>query len=200
MQTLVKTGLALVLGTLLLSTSYAQEDLNSVPSDATQAQSQQVAPTEPKSNSNYQPEQKVEQAESVKEINRQIKKYIKDLNIPCPPFWSVLPNPSVENSLSYIHDSGDLAVNVTYIESKSGVNVTSESFAKVATELMGCSFPVKSNILDKAWSFTCENGIEAIVYGEVGNIVLLSISGRNEKTEKSLYDFMLFLRYQASRN
>lgn len=178
MRSFIKTGLALLLGALVVSTPYAQEALNN---------SDQV--------------NSANNADVVNNtgISKQVNELAKKLNIPCPPFWSVIPNPSVENSLSYVHDSGALAINVTYIEQKSGINVSSESFARVASEMMTCSLPVRSNILDQAWSFTCENGIEALVYGEVGNIVLLSISGRNEKTENSFYEFMLFLRYQANR-
>lgn len=121
------------------------------------------------------------------------------LNIPCPSFWSVEPNPSVENSLSYVHDSGDIAINVTYIAGQSGTQVSAETFSRVAAEQMNCSLPVKSNILANAWAFDCENDIEALVYGEPGNLVLLSISGRNSETESYLDSFMKFLSYQASR-
>ena len=120
--------------------------------------------------------------------------------LPCPSFWSVQPNPSVENSLSYVHDSGDLAVSVTYIADQSGSEVSSETFARVAAEQMNCSLPIHSNLIGHAWSFTCDDGeIEAIVYGDDGDLVLLSIAGRNEKTENYLDGFISFLTYQASR-
>lgn len=120
-------------------------------------------------------------------------------NIPCPSFWSVEPNPSVENSLSYVHDSEKIAVSVTYIAGQSGAQVSSETFSRVAAEQMNCSLPVKSNLLANAWAFDCENGIEALVYGDPGNLVLLSISGRSAETESYLDSFIKFLSYQASR-
>ena len=120
--------------------------------------------------------------------------------IPCPSFWSVQPNPSVENSLSYVHDSGDIAVSVTYIADQSGSEVSAESFARVAAEQMNCTMPIHSNLIGHAWAFTCDDGaLEAIVYGEEGDLVLLSIAGRNEKTETYLDGFISFLSYQASR-
>lgn len=121
------------------------------------------------------------------------------LNIPCPSFWSVEPNPSVENSLSYVHDSGEIAVNVTYIAAQSGSQVSAETFSRVASEQMDCTLPVKSNLLANAWAFDCANEIEALVYGDPGNLVLLSISGRNSETESYLDGFIKFLSYQASR-
>lgn len=120
-------------------------------------------------------------------------------NIPCPSFWTVEPNPSVENSLSYLHDSGKIAVNVTYIAGQSGTQISAETFSRVAAEQMNCSLPVKSNLLANAWAFDCENNIEALVYGEPGNLVLLSIAGRSSDTESYLDSFMKFLSYQASR-
>ncbi|MBU3844458.1 MAG: hypothetical protein H9847_06270 [Candidatus Anaerobiospirillum pullicola] len=120
-------------------------------------------------------------------------------NIPCPSFWQVQPNPSVENSLSYVHDSGELAVSVTYIADQSGAEVSAETFARVAAEQMNCSLPMHSNLLANAWAFTCEDGIEALVYGETGNLVLLSISGRSDETENYLDGFINFLSYQARR-
>ena len=56
-----------------------------------------------------------------------------------------------------------------------------------------------SNLLANAWAFTCEDGIEALVYGETGNLVLLSISGRSDETENYLDGFINFLSYQARR-
>ena len=124
--------------------------------------------------------------------------YESDLNIPCPSFWSVQPNPSVENSLSYVHESGNIAISVTYIANRSG-EVSAETFARVAAEQMNCTLPVKSNLLARAWAFDCaSDGIEAQVYGEPGNLVLLSISGRSDATESYLNNFISFLNYQAS--
>lgn len=121
------------------------------------------------------------------------------LDIPCPSFWQVRPNPSVENSLSYVHDSGKLAISVTYISDQSGSEVSAETFSRVAAEQMNCTLPVQSNLLAHAWAFNCEDGIEALVYGEPGNLVLLSISGRNDETENYLDGFISFLSYQARR-
>lgn len=120
-------------------------------------------------------------------------------NIPCPSFWTVQPNPSVENSLSYVHDSGKIAVNVTYIANMSGSNVSASTFARVSAEQMNCTLPVKSNLLANAWAFNCDNGIEALVYGNPGDLVLLSISGRNDETESDLDSFISFLEYQSRR-
>lgn len=120
--------------------------------------------------------------------------------IPCPSFWQVRPNPSVENSLSYVHDSGKLAVSVTYISDQSGSEVSAETFSRVAAEQMNCTLPVQSNLLAHAWAFNCDDGLEALVYGEPGNLVLLSISGRNEETENYLDGFISFLSYQARRH
>lgn len=120
--------------------------------------------------------------------------------IPCPSFWQVRPNPSVENSLSYVHDSGKLAISVTYISDQSGSEVSAETFSRVAAEQMNCTLPVKSNLLNHAWAFNCDDGLEALVYGEPGNLVLLSISGRNEETENYLDGFISFLSYQSRRN
>lgn len=120
-------------------------------------------------------------------------------NIPCPSFWSVQANPSVENSLSYVHDSGKIAISVTYIASLSGNNVTPNTFARVSAEQMNCTLPVKSNVLSNAWAFTCDNDIEALVYGEAGDLVLLSISGRSDETESDFDSFISFLEYQSRR-
>lgn len=118
--------------------------------------------------------------------------------LPCPSFWKVQPNPSVENSLSYVHDSGEIAVSVTYIAGQSGADVSAETFSWVAAEQMNCTLPVRSNLLAHAWYFNCQNdGVEAVVYGEPGNLVLLSIVGRNEETESYLDSFISFLSYQA---
>lgn len=123
----------------------------------------------------------------------------QELNIPCPSFWTVQPNPSVENSLSYVHESGKIAVSVTYIAQKSGSLVSPNTFARVAAEQMNCTLPVKSNLLANGWAFNCDNNIEALVYGDTGDIVLLSISGRSDETENYLDNFITFLEYQARR-
>ncbi len=120
--------------------------------------------------------------------------------LPHPLGWSVESNPSVQNSLSYVHESGRIAVNISYIAGKAGGNVMPEAYARVAAEQMNCDMPTASNIIDHAWSFYCpREEIEAIVYGDEGNLVLLAISGRNEETESYLSDFIRFLIYQAGR-
>ncbi len=120
--------------------------------------------------------------------------------IPCPHGWSVENNPSVENSLSYLHEGGDLAVNITYVAGTAGQTVEPQAYARVAAEQLSCALPVRSNLIDNAWSFTCdEQGVEAVVYGQQGNLVLLSIAGRNADTEGYLEDFVRFLAYQARR-
>ncbi len=121
--------------------------------------------------------------------------------IPCPHGWKVESNPSVENSLSYMHESGKLAVNISYIAKSAGQNVMPEAYARVAAQQMNCEVPVISNLIDHAWSFYCPaDEIEAIVYGTEGNLVLLAISGRNPETEDYLHDFIRFLIYQAHRS
>lgn len=120
--------------------------------------------------------------------------------LPYPSGWSVENNPSVENSLSYLHESGDIAVNVTYIAGSAGQNISPEAYARVAAEQLNCDLPVSSNLIEQAWSFKCEqSGVEAIVYGQEGNLVLLSISGRNAETEGLLENFIRFLAYQSRR-
>ena len=59
-------------------------------------------------------------------------------NLPCPKGWRVEANPSVENSLSYLHEGGDLAVNISYVADTSGQNVLPEAYARVAAEQMNC--------------------------------------------------------------
>ncbi len=122
------------------------------------------------------------------------------VQLPCPFGWTVQANPSAENSLSYLHESGVLAVNVTYIADSAGDRVTPQTYARVAAEQLHCQMPVASNLIDNAWSFFCEDeDIEALVYGEAGDLVLLSVSGRNDETEKYLSEFIRFLAYQAGR-
>ncbi|MCR5536069.1 MAG: hypothetical protein K6F05_01500 [Succinivibrio sp.] len=122
------------------------------------------------------------------------------LNLPCPFGWSVIPNPSQEDSLSYLNESGQLAVSVTYIKNRAGASVDPEAYARVAAEQLKCSLPARSNLLANGWSFTCEDSaIEALVYGEPGDLVLLAISGRSADTEQSLERFIDFLYSQARR-
>ncbi len=118
--------------------------------------------------------------------------------IPCPFGWSVQPNPSADNSLSYLTIDGSLAVSVTSIRPVSGQVIESASYARVASQQMQCDLPVKSNLIADAWSFECKNdGIEAVVYGNEEELVLLAISGRNANNEAQLEDFVRFLAYQA---
>ena len=118
--------------------------------------------------------------------------------LPCPNGWTVEPNPSMDDSLSYLTDDGELAVSVSLIKQGEGMSLDSERYARVAAEQMGCSIPVQSNIIERAWSFTCNDfKIEGVVYGGEGDLVLLGISGRNEKTEPQLLNFVRFLASQA---
>lgn len=118
--------------------------------------------------------------------------------IPCPKNWTVQPNASLENSLSYVHENNDLAVNVTYIADRVGEKVSAQNYARVAAQKLSCQMPVHSNLIKDAWSFYCDDtNIEAIVYGSDGNLVLLSIAGRNTDTEIALEDFIRFLQYEA---
>ncbi len=120
------------------------------------------------------------------------------LNLPCPFGWSVIPNPSLDDSLSYLNETGQLAVSVTYIRNKAGANVDPEAYARVASEQLKCSLPARSNLLANGWSFNCEETkIEALVYGDPGDLVLLAISGRSPDTESSLERFVDFLAAQA---
>lgn len=118
--------------------------------------------------------------------------------LPCPPGWTVEPNASVENSLSYAHLTRDLAVSVNYIADRAGPQVSPERYARVAAQKMLCSMPVMSNLIDGAWTFYCEDlGVEAVIYGPAGNLVMLAIAGRSEETEPLLENFIRFLAAQA---
>lgn len=124
-----------------------------------------------------------------------------EITIPCPPNWTVENNASVENSLSYINDAKNLAINVTYVGNRIGDKVSATTYAQVASQKLACSIPVQSNLIKNAWTFYCEDTkIEAVVYGPDGNLVLLSIAGRSPETEEDLKDFINFLNYQAKAN
>lgn len=121
-------------------------------------------------------------------------------DLPCPPNWRVEPNASVENSLSYVHNSNELAVSVSYLANRLGNNVSAQNYARVASQKMICDVPVMSNLIQNAWSFTCDKlGIEAIIYGPTGNLVMLAISGRSEANEAELENFIRFLAHEARR-
>lgn len=120
--------------------------------------------------------------------------------VPCPVGWSVEPNPSMDNSLSYLSEDGSLAISVTAIRPGENRSLEAGNYARVAAEQMGCSIPVRSNIIDGAWSFKCEDReVEGVVYGGDGELVLLGISGRSAENEKQLLDFVKFLAFQAER-
>jgi hypothetical protein len=124
-----------------------------------------------------------------------------DRPIPCPNGWVVEPNPSADDSLSYMTEDGKLAVSVTSIKSKngSGIPTEPESYARVAAEQMSCSIPVRSNLIDGGWSFHCSDfKVDGLVYGSEDELVLLGISGRNADTEAQLTGFIRFLQYQAA--
>lgn len=122
----------------------------------------------------------------------------QDKIIPCPFGWSVEPNPSLDNSLNYVTADGALAVSVTSLSKSAGSYATAEAYARVASEQMQCQIPTNSNIVEKGWSFVCpKDGIEAIVYGDENELVMLAISGRNPDTESRLENFIRFLAYEA---
>lgn len=120
--------------------------------------------------------------------------------LPCPVGWSVEPNPSLDNSLSYLSEDGKLAVSVSVIKPRNDATLSSDSYSRVASEQMGCTIPVHSNLIEDAWSFICQDQeIEALVYGGGNELVLLGISGRTPDTEKQLSEFVRFLAFQAEK-
>lgn len=123
-----------------------------------------------------------------------------ELTLPCPFGWSVQPNPSVDNSLSYVDADGKLSVSVTDLSKTIVPNTTAEAYSRVAAEQMNCKLPAHSNLIEGGWSFECEKEkIEAIVYGDAGELALLAISGRNADTEAKLEDFIKFLALEARK-
>ena len=125
---------------------------------------------------------------------------ITDERIPCPDGFIVEINPAVENSLTYTHENMDLSVNVTYIADSIAQNASPEAFARVSAQQLNCHMPVHSNLIEKGWSFMCDDyATEAVIYGQKGDLVMLTISGRSSKTESKLEDFIKFLDYQARR-
>ncbi|SFS34401.1 hypothetical protein SAMN02910357_00232 [Succinivibrio dextrinosolvens] len=123
----------------------------------------------------------------------------KEQNIyPCPFGWTVKPNPSVDNSLSYLSSDSKLAISVTSLEKTRGVDSTAEAYARVAALQMNCALPVRSNLIEGAWSFECsDENVETIIYGEPGSLAMLVISGRNPDTEASVEEFIKFLDSQS---
>lgn len=120
--------------------------------------------------------------------------------LPCPFGWSVQPNPSVDNSLSYVDADGQLSVSVTDLSTTAVANTTAEAYARVAAEQMDCKIPTRSNLIEDGWSFDCEKEkVEAIVYGDAGELALLAISGRNADTEAKLEEFIKFLALEARK-
>ncbi len=117
---------------------------------------------------------------------------------PCPFGWTVKPNPSVDNSLSYLSSDSKLAISVTNLEKTRGVDSTPEAYARVAALQMNCALPVRSNLIEGAWSFECsDENVETIIYGEPGALAMLVISGRNADTEASVEEFIKFLDSQS---
>ena len=117
---------------------------------------------------------------------------------PCPFGWSVEPNPSVDNSLTYTDADESLSISVTSINEGPGALTSPEVYAKVAADQMQCQMPNLSNLIENAYSFECpKEGIEAIVYGGDGEMVLLAISGRNADTEPKVEEFVRFLANEA---
>ncbi len=123
-----------------------------------------------------------------------------DEGLPCPFGWTVRHNPSVDNSISYLHASDTLAVSVTSLKDAKANYVKPEMFARVASEQMNCDLPVKSNLIEGAYSFTCKDeNVESIIYGEENNLAMLVVSGRNPENEEALEQFIGFLRKEAER-
>ncbi|MDY5734685.1 MAG: hypothetical protein SPK02_08215 [Succinivibrio sp.] len=124
----------------------------------------------------------------------------KDKEIPCPFGWSVMPNPSLENSLTYLDAENQIAVSVTSIEKESELLTSPETYARVASEQMMCEVPSRSNLIEDAWSFECpKDKLEVAVYGDKDQLVLLTIKGRNANTEAKLENFVKFLAYEAKK-
>lgn len=117
--------------------------------------------------------------------------------IPCPNYFTVEINSAVDNSLTYTHESNLISINVSYIPEYISKNANAESFSRVSAELLKCELPIKSDLIKGAWSFKCDEDVEAIVYGDTGDLVLLSISGRNSSTEEYLENFIRFLSYHS---
>ncbi len=117
--------------------------------------------------------------------------------IPCPNYFTVEINSAADNSLTYTHESKLISINVSYIPEYISKNANAESFSRVSAELLKCELPVKSDLIKGAWSFKCDEDVEAIVYGDTGDLVLLSISGRNASTEEYLENFIRFLSYHS---
>ena len=118
--------------------------------------------------------------------------------LPCPNGFTVEPNPSQDDSLSYLTEDGKLAISVSLVKQNAESPLETESYARVAAEQMGCSIPVRSNLIEDAWSFMCDDiKVEGVVYGSDSELVLLGISGRSADTEKQLMDFVRFLAFQA---
>ena len=121
-----------------------------------------------------------------------------DPRYPCPFGWTVRPNPSVDNSLSYIDDDSTIAISVTSLANTRGSFASPETYARVASLEMNCSLPDKSNLIEDGWTFTCkQENVEAIVYGKPDDLALLVISGRNADTEAKLEEFIKFLASQT---
>ncbi|MBO5566925.1 MAG: hypothetical protein J5934_06885 [Succinivibrio sp.] len=122
-------------------------------------------------------------------------------DIPCPFGWSVKPNPSLDNSLSYVTADGSLSCSVTYIKPEVTRGYGAETYSRVSAEQMKCDLPVKSDLIADAWSFNCpDSRIEAVIYGDgQSGLVLLAIAGRSASTDKDLDDFIRFLANEAKR-
>ena len=76
-----------------------------------------------------------------------------------------------------------------------------EAYAKASAKQLACSVPVLSSLVADGYSFVCENeGIEAIVYGDDAELVLLAISGRDRANEEKLEQFIKFLDDEAKNN
>jgi hypothetical protein len=137
---------------------------------------------------------------NIKQDSRQYYPNEIDASLPCPFGWTVRHNPSVDNSISYLHADNTLAVSVTSLKDIKASYVKPELFARVAAEQLKCDLPVKSNLIEGAYSFTCKSdNVESIIYGEENNLAMLVVSGRNPSNEEALEQFIVFLRKEAER-
>ena len=124
----------------------------------------------------------------------------QESTIPCPFGFSVKLNPSVPNSLVYKDEGSKLAISVTAIKQLEDSPSSPEAYAKASAKQMACSVPVLSSLVADGYSFVCENdGIEAIVYGDDAELVLLAISGRDRANEEKLEQFIKFLDDEAKK-
>ena len=75
----------------------------------------------------------------------------------------------------------------TYIADSIAKNASPEAFARVSAQQLNCHMPVHSNLIEKGWSFMCDDyATEAVIYGQKGDLVMLTSMGRTAKQKASL--------------